>query len=173
EQPLWRLLAAIKGPVVVALLQSSFLDGDKALPSSVLHERLARDVDQLRGAGEELPQTPQTYVAEWLSQGWLARRFPTGATEEEYELSAEAVSAVRFITGILKPRSTATESRLSLVIQQLARLAEDTDTNPKSRLVALRAERDRIDRAIAEVERGGVKALANDRAIERAREVIA
>jgi len=173
EQPLWRLLAAIKAPVVVALLQSSFSDGNKALPSSVLHERLARDIDQLRGAGEELPQTPQAYVAEWLSQSWLTRRFPTGATEEEYELSAEAVSAVRFIAGILKPRSTATESRLSFVIQQLARLAEDTDTNPKSRLVALHAERDRIDRAIAEVERGGVKALANDRAIERAREVIA
>ncbi len=93
EQPLWRLLAAIKAPVVLALLQSSFSDGDKALPSSVLHERLARDIVQLQGAGEEMPQTPQAYVAEWLSQSWLTRRFPTGATEEEYELSADAVSA--------------------------------------------------------------------------------
>jgi hypothetical protein len=172
EQPLWRLLAAIKAPLVIALLQGLFSDGVKALPSSVLHERLGRDIDQLRATGEDMPQAPQAYVAEWLSQGWLTRRFPAGASEEEYELSADALSAIRFITGVLKPRTTATESRLSLVIQQLAKLADETDTNPSTRLEALRAERDRIDRAIAEVERVGVKAISTERALERAREVI-
>lgn len=173
EQPLWRLLAATKGPVVIALLQSLFIEADKALPSAVLHERLARDVDALRSTGEDLPQAPQAYVAEWLTQGWLTRRFPTGASEEEFELSAEALTAVRFVTGLLKPRTTATESRLSVVIQQLSRLADETNSSPKARLAALRAERDRIDRTIAEVERDGVKMLPPDRAIERAREVIA
>ncbi|WP_102662723.1 DUF3375 domain-containing protein [Herbaspirillum sp. BH-1] len=173
EQPLWRLLAATKGPVVIALLQSLFMDAEKELPSSVLHERLTRDLDALRAVGEELPQTTQAYVAEWLSLGWLTRRFPTGASEEEYELSADALAALRFITGILKPRTTATESRLSVVIHQLSRLAEETNTNPQARLAALRAERDRIDRAIDEVERVGVTELAPDRAVERAREVIA
>ncbi|BFO54615.1 DUF3375 domain-containing protein [Acidovorax sacchari] len=173
EQPLWRLLAANKGPVVIAMLQSLFVESGQTLPSSVLHERLTRDIEALRAVGEELPQTPQAYVAEWLSQGWLTRRFPAGAPEEEYELSVDALTALRFVTGLLKPRTTATESRLSVVIHQLSRLAEETDINPQSRLAALRAERDRIDRAIAEVERGGVKALAPDRAVERAREVIA
>lgn len=173
EQSLWRLLAANKGPVVIALLQSLFVDSEQTLPSSVLHERLTRDIEALRAVGEELPQTPQAYVAEWLSQGWLTRRFPAGASEEEYELSVDALTALRFVTGLLKPRTTATESRLSVVIHQLSRLAEETNTNPQARLAALRAERDRIDRAIDEVERGGVKALAPDRAVERAREVIA
>lgn len=172
-QPLWRLLAADKAPVFVALLHGLFLDGDKILPSSILHERLARDLDHLRASGEDLPQTPQAYVAEWLAQAWLTRRFPPGASEEVYELSADAATAIRFITGVLKPRTTATESRLSLVIQQLARLAEDTDPNPTSRIEALRAERERIDRAIAEIERGDVKVLPNERALERAREIIA
>ncbi|PLY59573.1 hypothetical protein HBH1_02083 [Herbaspirillum sp. BH-1] len=149
------------------------MDAEKELPSSVLHERLTRDLDALRAVGEELPQTTQAYVAEWLSLGWLTRRFPTGASEEEYELSADALAALRFITGILKPRTTATESRLSVVIHQLSRLAEETNTNPQARLAALRAERDRIDRAIDEVERVGVTELAPDRAVERAREVIA
>jgi Protein of unknown function (DUF3375) len=173
ERPLWKLLAATKAPVVIALLQSLFMEADKALPGSVLLERLARDVDALRSTGEDLPQAPQAYVAEWLNQGWLTRRFPTGALEEEYELSAEALTALRFITGLLKPRTTATESRLSVVIHQLSRLAEETNTSPEARLEALRAERARIDRAIEEVERGGVKTLAADRALERAREVIA
>lgn len=173
EQPLWKLLAATKAPVVIALLQSLFMEAGKALPSSVLLERLARDVDALRSTGEDLPQAPQAYVAEWLNQGWLTRRFPTGAPEEEYELSAEALTALRFVTGLLKPRTTATESRLSVVIHQLSRLAEETNTSPEARLAALHAERDRIDRAIEDVERGGVKTLAPDRALERAREVIA
>lgn len=173
DQPLWRLLAAAKAPAFIALLQSLFLDADRALPSSVLHERLGRDIDSLRSGGEELPLAPQGYVAEWLSQGWLTRRFPPGATEEEYELSADALTALRFVTGLLKPRTTATESRLSVVIHQLSRLADETNSSPEARLVALRAERDRIDKAIDDVERGGVKTLPNDRAIERAREVIA
>jgi hypothetical protein len=173
EQPLWRLLAANKGPVVIALLQSLFVESEQTLPSSVLHERLSRDIEALRAVGEELQQTPQAYVVEWLSQGWLTRRFPAGASEEEYELSVDALTALRLVTGLLKPRTTATESRLSVVIHQLSRLAEETNTNPQSRLAALRAERDRIDRAIDEVERGRVKALAPDRAVERAREVIA
>jgi len=173
EQPLWRLLAATKGPVMIALLQSLFLDAEKELPSSVLHERLSRDLDDLRAAGEELPQTAQAYVAEWLSQGWLTRRFPVGASEEEYELSADALTALRFVTGLLKPRTTATESRLSVVIYQLSRLADETNVNPQARLAALLTERARIDRAIEEVERDGVNILAPDRALERAREVIA
>ena len=173
EQPLWRLLAATKAPAVIALLQSIFEDGEKAVPSSVLHERLARDIASLRAVGEDLPQTPQAYVAEWLSQGWLTRRFPAGVAEEEYELSADTLTAVRFVSGLLKPRTTATESRLSVVIHQLSRLADETNASPSARLAALRAERERIDRAIAEVEGGAVKTLANDRAIERAREIIA
>lgn len=173
EQPLWRLLAATKAPVVIALLQSLFMDAEKALPSSVLHERLARDIDALRATGEDLPQAPQAYVSEWLGQGWLTRRFPAGAPEEEYEPSVEALTALRFVTGLLKPRTTATESRLSVVIHQISKLAEETNTSPEARLAALRAERDRIDKAIEEVGRGGVKTLEPDRAIERAREVIA
>jgi len=127
-----------------------------------------RDVDALRGR-RSLTAGASGLCRRWLNQGWLTRRFPTGAPEEEYELSAEALTALRFVTGLLKPRTTATESRLSVVIHQLSRLAEETNTSPEARMAALRAERDRIDRAIEEVERGGVKTLAPDRALERQR----
>lgn len=173
ELPLWRLLAADKAPVVLAILQGLLMDTEKTLSSSILHERLARDLDQLRAAGEVLPQTAQGYLADWLAQGWLTRRFPAGASEEEYELTTDTASALRFISSILKPRPTATESRLATVIQQLTRLAEETDANPKSRVAVLLAERARIDREIEAVERGATKALPADRALERAREVIA
>ena len=116
EQPIWKLLAAHRAPVIVALLQSLFVEGEKTLAASVLTERLTRDLELLRSTGEDLAQTPQAAIAEWLAQGWLVRRLKPGASEEEYELSADALNGIRFITGALRPRTTATESRLSLVI---------------------------------------------------------
>lgn len=173
KQALWRLLAAVNGPLVIAILQSLLLDQEKTLTSSVLHERLGRELEALRLAGHELPQAAQGYVADWLREGWLTRRLPADAAEEVFELTADAANAIRFITGVMSPRKTATESRLASVIQQLSRLAEETDANPKTRLASLEAERERIDREIAAVERGGVKTLPDDRALERAREIVA
>jgi Protein of unknown function (DUF3375) len=172
ERPLWQLLAALKAPAVVATLRALLLDDDKVLPGSVLHERLSRELALLRSAGEELPQSAQAYVADWLRQGWLTRRLPVGAREETYELSAEAIDAIRFLGAMLKPQTSATESRLANVITQLTRLADETDDNPQSRIAALQAERKRIDREIAALRGGVVKTLADDRALERAREII-
>lgn len=172
EQPLWRLLAADKAPVVIALLQSLLFDDDKTLASSALHERLGHGLEQLRATGEDMPQTAQAYVADWLKQGWLTRRLPAGVSEEVYELGVEAANAIRFLATTLKPRTVATESRLATVIQQLTRLAEETDANPQTRIAALVSERDRIDREIEAVRKGAVKSLPDDRAIERAREII-
>ncbi len=171
-QPLWRLLAADKAPLVIALLQELLLEGDKVLAASVLYERLGRALEDLRAADEELPQTAQGYVADWLGQGWLLRRLPAGASEEQYELSAEAAAAIRFVTSLLKRRTLATESRLAAVMQQLFKLAEETDPNPETRIAALAAERERIERAIEAVSTRGVKTLSDQRALERAREII-
>jgi hypothetical protein len=172
-QSLWRLLAAAKAPAILALLQTLLLENEKVLSSSVLKERLTREIEQLRSSGEELPQSAQAYIADWLAEGWLTRRFPAGAIEEEYELTTDATNAIRSITTLLKPRLAATESRLATVIQQLLRLAEETDSNPKTRLAALMAERERIDREMELVQCGAVKALPDDRALERAHEIIA
>ena len=172
EGRVWKLLAADLAPLVMAMLQSLFQDEDKTLVGSVLYERLTRDIDALRGQGHNLPQAAQAYVADWLAQGWLERRLPAGASEEVFELTSDAANALRFVSTLLKPRVTATESRLANVMQQVVRLAEETDANPTTRLARLRAERDRLDQEIASVERGGVRTLPDERAVERAREII-
>lgn len=170
----WKLLAAHLSPHLLAILQSLFLEeGIKSLPGSVLTERLTRDIDALRGLGKELPKFPQAYLADWLAEGWLTRRLPVGASEEEYELTAEAVSALRYVATLERPRASATESRLTGVMQQVLHLAQETDTNPRTRLAALFAERERLDREIATLEKGSVSVLPDERAVERAREIIA
>jgi len=172
RQPTWSLLAAGNGPIVLGLLKSHLLDRERSLPASILHERIGRDLEELRAQGIDLPQSAQAYVAQWLASGYLERRFPAAATEEEYELSAAAAIAIRFAASLIEPRPAATESRLAAVIQQLARLAEETDIDPHSRVATLLAERDRIDREIEGVRSGRLKPLTDAQALERIREII-
>ncbi|MDG2524103.1 DUF3375 domain-containing protein [Stenotrophomonas sp. HITSZ_GD] len=175
ERPLWKLLAADHAPELIGLLQGLLLDHERRLPSAVLHERLQRQLDALRAdeLSRELPRTAQAYVAHWLAQGWLERRLPEGAEEEEYELSRAAAQAIRFIAGQGDGQAgRATESRLSLVIQQLVQLAGQTESDPDARLAALQAERARLDEEIARVQAGQLAALDGKRALERTRDLI-
>jgi hypothetical protein len=173
SQPLWKLLASTNAPFTLAILQSNLYDGDQCLPASILHERVAKDVETLKATGADLPQSPQEYVAEWLANGYLERRFLAGEPEEQYELSAAAAAAIRFIENVNQPYSAATESRLTLVINQLVQLAEATDTDKARRIERLLDERARIDKEIEAVERGEAKVLPAATAYERAREIIA
>jgi hypothetical protein len=173
QQPTWKLLAADNAPLIAAMLQALLLDGERQLPASLMHERLARELDDVRAHGQIAPRSAQAYVAEWLAAGWLERRFPAGASEEQYELTAPAIAALRFLGSLDSSRSVATESRLALVIQQLVQLARQTDADPQSRLAELLAERERIDAQIEAVNHGRVDVLNETRALERAREVIA
>lgn len=172
DNALWKLLAADHAPTILALLQRNFMDGDGKLPASVLNDRLAKDLEDLRASGIDLPQTPKAYVADWLANGWLTRRFPPGAVEEEYELSADAARGIRMIRGLVELRTVATESRLFLVIQALDQLAKATDPDPESRLQSLLAERAEIDRRIDAVRQGRFESLSDEQAIERTSEII-
>jgi hypothetical protein len=172
SQPIWSLLAADNAPVIVALLQAHLLEGERSLPASIFHERVGRDLEELRAQGADLPQTAQAYVAQWLSAGYIERRFPASAAEEQYELSSAATIGIRFIASLIEPRTAATESRLAAVIQQLVRLADETDIDPETRVAKLLAERNRIDREIEAVRQGRVKPLTDLQALERIREII-
>ena len=171
-QPLWRLLASDNGPTVIGLLQSHLYENERSLPSSIMHERIGRDLEALRAQGDDFPQTAQAYIANWLAEGFLDRRFPPTANEEEYELSTAAVEAIRFVSSIEQSHSAATESRLALVIQALVKLAEDTDQDKQRRINRLKAEQDRIEKEIAAIEKGQMRVLSQNTALERIREII-
>ncbi|MCL2410911.1 MAG: DUF3375 domain-containing protein [Treponema sp.] len=172
SQPLWRLLASDNGPTVIGLLQSHLYEGERSLPASIMHERIGRDLEMLRAQGEDFPQTAQVYVANWLSEGFLERRFPPNASEEEYELSTAAAEAIRFVSSMEQPHLAATESRLALVIQALVKLAEDTDTDQSRRIERLLDEQERITKEIDAIKKGQMRVLPSASALERAREII-
>jgi len=172
DQPLWRLLASDKGYIVIGLLQSHLYDGERNLPASIFHERIGRELEALRAQGENLPQTAQGYIAGWLADGYIERRFPAGATEEEYELSSATVEVIRFVSAIENPHSAATESRLALVIQALVELAKDTDTDKAQRINRLKQEQERITKEIETIQKGEMRVLPAESALERVREII-
>lgn len=172
EQPAWELLAATSGPIVIAVLQTHLGGEDRTLPSSIFHERIERDLEEMRGQGKNFPRSAQSYISDWLRHGYLERRFPEGSQEETYSISAPAMTAIRFASGLAEPRTAATESRLAVVIQQLSLLAQESNSDPRHRITALQLERDRITREIEEIESGSFKPLENDRALERIREII-
>lgn len=172
NQPLWKLLASGNGPTIIGLLQSHLYEKERNLPASILFERLSRDLEELRAQGDDLPQSAQAYVARWLNEGYLERRFPAGASEEEYELSTATVEAIRFLSSLADPHSTATESRLSLVIKALVGLAEATDTDKARRIDRLLAEQARIEKEIEAIQKGQMRVLSDDSAIEQTREII-
>ena len=172
ELPFWRLLASDKAPPFIALLQSELYEEHKILPASIFVEKIERGLEELRAVGEDLPQPAQAYIANWLAEGYIERRFPTGAAEEEFELSTSAAEVLRFLSTIEQPYSSATESRLALVISALVNLAEQTDGDRNRRVERLFGERARIDAQIDSALKGDIKVLADDAALERAREII-
>ncbi|MCL2479907.1 MAG: DUF3375 domain-containing protein, partial [Treponema sp.] len=104
--------------------------------------------------------------------GFLERRFPPGAAEEEYELSTAAIQAIRFVSGMEQPHSAATESRLTTVIKALVDLAEDTDTDMPRRIKHLLSEREQIDNEIEAIQKGSMHVISDATALERVREII-
>lgn len=174
SRPLWRLLGADLSTIWIAMLHTHLYAKERVIPSSILHERVAADLTGIRARSVyDLPGEAREYISMWVREGWVERRLPTDATEEEYELSTAAIDAIRFTAGMENPHAAATESRLALVMQAIAGLAEDTDASSTARLTRLQEERDRVDRDISAIEQGRLHVLESEAALERTREIIA
>lgn len=173
EGSAWTLLRAKNAAVALALLGRHFSQGTRRIPAPELFALLDADLEELRDNGLDLPQTGQGYCADWVRAGFLLRRSSTVAREESLEPTDGAFAALEFVAALSSPVSTITESRLSTLATQLGTLARDSDPSAQSRLDRLHAERAEIDRQIAAVQSGDFPVLDGDRALERAREILA
>ncbi|TRW45736.1 DUF3375 domain-containing protein [Georgenia yuyongxinii] len=167
----WSLLRATNAPVAVAVLGAHLAGETRRVPAPVLHEAVEGDLEDLRAHGFELPRTGVQYCSDWLAAGYLVRR-PGESREEHYELSDGALAAIRFVEQLADPRPSVTESRLATIVERIHRLAVDTDPDVTRRIAALTAERDRIDIQIAALTAGDVEELPEERAIERALDIL-
>lgn len=172
DSPAWVLLRSRNAATAVALLGAHLTGEDRRLPAPELFERVDEDLVVLREHGFDLPRTARAYCDEWRQDGILVRRPAGDSREETYELSDGALLAIQFVTDLLQPRTSVTQSRLATILERLHDLAVATDPRTESRLAALRAERDRIDAEIARVAAGEHEVLAVERAVEQARDIL-
>ncbi len=166
------LLRADLAPVALASL-AQHLGGDvRRMDSHELYEAVDADLDLLRSAGQTLPGTAQSYVTKWRDQGILIRRPSEDAAGETYELSGQALAAIRFVQGLEAPRQSATESRLDALGRQLSFLVVDTDPSTQRRIARLEDEKRRLEKQIAAIKRGEDDPLSEERAAERLRDLL-
>ncbi|MDR2368847.1 MAG: DUF3375 domain-containing protein [Deltaproteobacteria bacterium] len=175
EAPLWKLLSADSAPYVIAILQTVLYDNrdGRVLKGAEATVRVGLELEKLRDSGlDGLSRPAQEYLNSWVASGYLIRRIPQGADEEEYELSAAATDAIRFVSGMASQRVAVTESRLASITEGLARLAEDTDPDMTRRAEGLREDMARIGRELALIERGEAKTLPVPVSLERIKEIL-
>lgn len=169
----WILLKADNAPAILGMLGRYFDRGTRRLPAPELFARLDADLQDLRDQGFDLPRTAQAYCADWVRAGFLLRRADSGSREETLEPTDATLAALNFVAGLTTGTSSVTESRLTTLSSQLQALARDSDPQSETRLAALRAERDALDRQIAAVESGDFPVLDGARALERSVEILA
>lgn len=166
-----RLLRADNLAIAAALLSSHLGGASRRLPADDLYELLDADLDELRDHFELGSKSAKSYCDDWRVAGFLIRR-PAESRGETYELSPEALEALRVLDRLDRPPSTVTESRLVGLMNAIHQLAIDTDTDVMRRVEALQEERDRIDSEMARLISGDVDVLDARRALERVTDVL-
>lgn len=173
ESATLRLLRADTVAIAASVLGSQFgsATAGMRIPSHDLHERVEADLEELRDHFS-LGKSAKAYCEDWRSAGFLIRRPSVDARGETFELSPDALTALRMIETLTTPRSTVTESRLVSLAAAIRQLAIDTDPDATRRLEALQAERARIDAEIERVRAGDVTVVDDRRAVERVTDVL-
>lgn len=171
DAPMWRLLASQQGPLVIGILQALLYEEERTLPGSVFLERLAPLWAEATLEAVS-PEDARALAARFVREGYLVTRLPAGALEEQYELTAGALEAIRILSRALTRRSGPSESRLEMLTHAVVKLAQDADPDPARRIEQLEAEKRRIDEEIAAVKAGARTVLGKDAAQARTGDIL-
>lgn len=174
EDAAWRLIRSNNAPWVITVLNAHLGGTTHKLPVPELVSLVEEDIEELklRNCDFELNRSAQDYCEQWRRDGYLERHTVPGSRQETYELSRGAATAIRFVMGLLKPRHSATQSRLDTIVDRINKLALETDENVEHRRKALLDERARIDEQLAQLEEGLIEPIADDRAYEQVEDII-
>lgn len=172
ESPVIALLRQDTMPVVAAELAEHLGGDERSLPAALLYELIDDDLEELRRLGFDLPRSAQAYCAEWLHAGFLARHPVPGGKGETFSMTSAGHDAIRVLERLSQPLPAATDSRLSMISNEMVRLATDTDSSVASRVAALEAERDRVEEEIVAALEGRIREVDADAALVRLRDLL-
>lgn len=173
ENIAWKLLRSKRAPMIIAILDAHFAEDIRRIPVPELVSLVDIDLEDIgTRTSIEVTRSAQAYCDKWRADGFLIRRPVAQTRQETYELSSGALMAIDYAKRMLQPHRTATQSRLSIIIDQISSLALATDKDEDRRRRALIEERDHLDRQLALLDQGHVDVLDRDRAAERTRDIV-
>lgn len=117
-------------------------------------------------------RSASAYVDAWVREGYLTRRDDQQHSETTFEPSPATIDAIQFIASLEDHRPTTTQSRLTLVIQQFDRLAQETETDRDVRLQDLQRRRERIEQEIRELAEGELLLPSAEASVDRLRDIL-
>ncbi|WP_187365825.1 DUF3375 domain-containing protein [Trebonia kvetii] len=168
ERPTLALLSRGKrGPVVLAVLMSSFSQNQDPVPAEQLHAQVRTYLAELAAAGEEVPDDPPRVLCRrWVKEQWLV----LAANEdhvEEYALTSHAQEAIDYVKRLSGDRSMFSQSRIKTILDAARRCANDANPDREERVRRLD---DEIRRLTAERDRicggGEIEIAPDDRVLE-------
>lgn len=154
ESPALLLLRQDMLPVVAAVLLERLANAESPVPAADLYEALELDFAELRQAGFTIERTAQSYCTDWVKGGILQRLPAPVGRGEVFLLSPASHDALLFLSRLTEPRPGVTGSKLTMIVNELQRLATNTDDSIPSRLRVLETEKERIQRQIDATARG-------------------
>ncbi|MDR1392883.1 MAG: DUF3375 domain-containing protein [Bifidobacteriaceae bacterium] len=173
ESPAWGLLRADRAPVILALLGRHLGGEVRRLPAPVLAERIEDDLADLRADFPDLRTTAQGYLISWREQGFLIRGLVPGTREETLELSDAALAALAFVNSLEDHKQVATASRLETILERTHALNVATDPAITTRLAALEAQKEDLEREIERVQAGHFEVISKRQAAEWVADILA
>lgn len=167
----WRLLASVRGPLVLGCLKPLFEKGVQEIPLEDAREQLSEllaehaNSPEFDIATDDVRALARRELREWIRRGLLVERGGSILATDALQ------TAFRFVEGIENRVMTSTASRLATVQQKIDKLAADLNPDQENRVRYIEEKISLLRAELERVQAGDFEVLEGDRAHEEVREV--
>ena len=170
HHPAWQLLVAHTGPLVIGSLKTLFDENLDGIEIDSAHQLLSEALQCSHEAGEiesdgNYLLTARREIRQWIRRGLVVERDGRLIATDALE------AAFRFVDGLDNRIMSSTASRLSIVQREIENLESNLNPDPESRERVIRQKITTLEAELAAVQRGEMKLLPEQAAIEAIREV--
>lgn len=171
SHPAWLLLAATRGPLMLASLKPLFERSSSEITLEDAREQLANLLPQYANdptyeiESDDFRALARRELRDWIKRGLLVERngilFATDALQATF----------RFLETIEQRVMTTTASRLATVQQKIEALQANLNPDRKSRAAYIQSKITELEQELERVRQGDFEVLEGERAVEEIREL--
>lgn len=172
HHPAWQLLAANKGPLLIAVLTDLFKDSPDGIEFDSAVLDLSRVLRSQADSGDidvsdDVQRDARREIRHWIKRGLLLERQGRIIATDALE------SALRFVQGLDQRIMSSSASRLAIVQREIEHLDSNLNANPDQRTKFLENKISELEAELSRVKQGHVDVLPEDQAVEAIREIYA